>query len=204
MSDSTTDIPRRSPPVPLVLAVIGLGAFFTALDQTVVVTVLPAVMLDLRIPITEPGPGVLDCHCLPAGLHRLYAPDWSPGRRLRLPPGLIWLGWVGIFAGGSVLVALSGSLEEIIGARVIQAIGGAAAVPIGFALAAGTLPPERRGLALGIVGGAAEAGSDAGAGLWRSHCRVSQLALALLAEPTPSRSIAAGTAATAQPTPARR
>ena len=57
---------------------------------------------------------------------------------------------------------LSRSLEEIIGARVIQAIGGSAAVPIGFALAASVLPAERRGLALGIVGGAAEAGSMLG------------------------------------------
>ena len=37
-----------------------------------------------------------------------------------------------------------------------------AAVPIGFALAVSAVPPERRGLALGIVGGAAEAGSMLG------------------------------------------
>ena len=76
-------------------------------------------------------------------------------------PRLYMVG-LGIFAVGSILVALSRSLEEIIGARVIQAIGGSAAVPIGFALAASVLPPERRGLALGIVGGAAEAGSMLG------------------------------------------
>jgi hypothetical protein len=35
------------------LSIIGLGAFVTALDQTVVVTALPSVMLDLKIPITE-------------------------------------------------------------------------------------------------------------------------------------------------------
>ena len=160
MSDSTTDIPRRSPPVPLVLAVIGLGAFFTALDQTVVVTVLPAVMLDLRIPITE-----LDRVSWIVTAYLLGYTAFMPliGRLADVYgyPRVYMVG-LGIFAGGSVLVALSGSLEEIIGARVIQAIGGAAAVPIGFALAAGTLPPERRGLALGIVGGAAEAGSMLG------------------------------------------
>ena len=39
--------------VPWALTVIGLGAFMTALDQTVVVTVLPSVMLDLKIPATD-------------------------------------------------------------------------------------------------------------------------------------------------------
>ena len=45
--------PPRTIPAPLVLSIIGLGAFVTALDQTVVVTALPSVMLDLKIPITE-------------------------------------------------------------------------------------------------------------------------------------------------------
>ena len=40
-------------PAPLVLMVIGLGAFVTALDQTVVVTALPQVMVDLKVPVTE-------------------------------------------------------------------------------------------------------------------------------------------------------
>ena len=40
-------------PAPLILAVIGLGAFVTALDQTVVVTALPEMMLDLKIPVTR-------------------------------------------------------------------------------------------------------------------------------------------------------
>ena len=43
----------RTLPTPFVLAIIGLGAFITALDQTVVVTVLPSVMLDLKVPIAE-------------------------------------------------------------------------------------------------------------------------------------------------------
>ena len=36
-----------------ILAITGLGAFIAALDQTVVVTALPSVMLDLKIPITQ-------------------------------------------------------------------------------------------------------------------------------------------------------
>ena len=150
----------RPPPTWVVLTVIGLGAFFTALDQTVVVTVLPAVMLDLRIPIGE-----LDRVSWVVTAYLLGYTAFMPlfGRLADVYgyPRLYMAG-LGIFALGSVLVALSRSLEEIIGARVIQAIGGSAAVPIGFALAVSVVPPERRGLALGIVGGAAEAGSMLG------------------------------------------
>ena len=39
--------------VAFVLTIIGLGTFITALDQTVVVTALPSVMLDLQVPIAD-------------------------------------------------------------------------------------------------------------------------------------------------------
>ena len=67
-----------------------------------------------------------------------------------------------VFIGGTWLVALASNREWMVGARVIQAIGGGATVPIGMAIASSVLPPEKRGLALGIVGGAAEAGSMLG------------------------------------------
>ena len=160
MIESSANNSRPSPPTWLVLTVIGLGAFFTALDQTVVVTVLPAVMLDLRIPIGE-----LDRVSWVVTAYLLGYTAFMPlfGRLADVYgyPRLYMVG-LGIFAVGSVLVALSRSLEELIGARVIQAIGGSAAVPIGFALAVSVVPPEKRGLALGIVGGAAEAGSMLG------------------------------------------
>ena len=157
---NSPDSPHRTPPTWLVLAVIGLGAFFTALDQTVVVTVLPAVMLDLRIPIGE-----LDRVSWVVTAYLLGYTAFMPlFGRLADVYGLprLYIAGLLIFAAGSVLVALSRTLEELIGARVIQAVGGSAAVPIGFALAVSAVPRERQGLALGIVGGAAEAGSMLG------------------------------------------
>ena len=59
-------------------------------------------------------------------------------------------------------MAVAPNFEWMIGARVIQAIGGGGTVPIGMALAVSLVPPERRALALGVVGGAAEAGSMLG------------------------------------------
>ena len=163
MSNLESPLPKESPATPpaaIVLAVIGLGAFFTALDQTVVVTVLPAVMLDLRIPLGE-----LDRVSWIITAYLLGYTAFMPllGRLADVYgyPRVYMISLV-IFGAGSVLVALSPNLELMIGARVVQAIGAAAAVPVGFAIAAGTLPAERRGLALGIVGGAAEAGSMLG------------------------------------------
>ena len=163
MSNLESPLPKESPappPAAIVLAVIGLGAFFTALDQTVVVTVLPLVMLDLRIPLGE-----LDRVSWVITAYLLGYTAFMPllGRLADVYgyPRVYMISLV-IFGAGSVLVALSPTLELMIGARVVQAIGAAAAVPVGFAIAAGTLPAERRGLALGIVGGAAEAGSMLG------------------------------------------
>ena len=160
MPDAASNTHQRSIPTWLVLAIIGLGAFFTALDQTVVVTVLPAVMLDLRVPISE-----LDRLTWVVTAYLLGFTVFMPlFGRLADVYGYprIYLVGLGIFAGGSVLVALSPNVEYLIGARVVQAIGGAAAVPIGFALAVSAVPPERRGLALGIVGGASELGFTMG------------------------------------------
>ena len=158
---ATESMPEsRGTPTWLVLSIIGLGAFFTALDQTVVVTVLPAVMLDLRVPISE-----LDKLTWVVTAYLLGYTAFMPlFGRLADVYGYprLYIAGLGIFALGSILVALSRTVEELIGARVIQAIGGSAAVPIGFALAVSAVPPERRGLALGIVGGAAEAGSMLG------------------------------------------
>ena len=77
-----------------------------------------------------------------------------------------------IFVVGTTLVALSGQwewlngivdpLHQIVAARVIQAIGGGGTVPVSLAIAAALVSPQQRGLALGVVAGAAEAGSMLG------------------------------------------
>ena len=150
----------RTLPMPFVLTVIGLGTFITALDQTVVVTALPSVMLDLKVPIAE--------------LDRVswVITAYLLGYTVAMPligrlgdvygyPRVYQVSLV-VFCIGTSLVAVSSSLEWMVGARVIQAVGGGATVPIGMALAVSLAPEGRRALALGIVGGAAEAGSMLG------------------------------------------
>ena len=150
----------RTPSTPFVLTIVGLGAFITALDQTVVVTALPSVMLDLKVPIAD-----LD---RAAWIITAYLLGYTVAMPLigRLGdvygyPRVYQVSLV-VFCIGTSLVAVSPSLEWMVGARVIQAVGGGATVPIGMALAVSMVPKERWALALGIVGGAAEAGSMLG------------------------------------------
>ena len=144
----------------MVLTLIGMGAFVTALDQTVVVTALPSLMLDLKIPFTE-----LDRVSWVVTAYLLgYTVAMPLIGRIGDVYGYsrVYQGGLVVFTIGTCLVAVSSSLEWMVGARVIQAIGGGATVPIGLALASNALPPHHRGLALGIVIAAAEVGSMVG------------------------------------------
>lgn len=154
----------------VLVAVVACGAFITALDQTVVVTALPAVMADLKVPVLrlEAVIWVVTAYLLG------YTVAMPLLGRLADVHGYVRVYWASlvVFGIGTTLVALSGEseqlnglvepLDQIVVARVIQAIGGGGAVPISLAIAAALTAPQHRGLALGIVAGAAEAGSMLG------------------------------------------
>ncbi len=144
----------------LALTIVGLGAFVTALDQTVVVTALPEVMLDLKIPVVE-----LDrVSWVVTGYLLGYTAVMPLMGRLADVYGYprVYQASLVIFSLGTALVAVSPNLEWMVGARVVQAIGGGATLPIGMAIATSMLPPQRRGLGVGIVVACAEAGSMLG------------------------------------------
>ena len=67
-----------------------------------------------------------------------------------------------VFSIGSALVAVAPNFNWVVPARVIQAMGGGATVPIGLAMAVGVVAPEKRGIAIGLVAASAEAGSVVG------------------------------------------
>ena len=147
-------------PAPLILAVIGLGAFVTALDQTVVVTALPEVMLDLKIPVTR-----LDraSWIITAYLLGYTAAMPLMGRMADIYGySRVYQAALVVFIVGTSLVALSTTLEWMVGARVVQAVGGGATVAIGLAIASTVLSPKQRGMAIAIVVASAVAGSMLG------------------------------------------
>ena len=69
------------------------------------------------------------------------------GRRRMFTSGLV------LFAAASATCALASSIGWLIAARAVQGVGAALVLPLAVALLSGTVPPERRGRALGIFEG---------------------------------------------------
>ena len=94
-----------------------------------------------------------------------------------------------LFSVGSAFVALAPNFPWVVSARVLQAIGGGATVPISLAMAVGVVAPQKKGIAIGLVAASAEAGSVLGPlfgpSPWRRHNRVDRLAVDILAGHTP-------------------
>lgn len=74
----------------------------------------------------------------------------------------MFLGGVLLFTLGSALCGLSGSSLELIFARVLQGIGGAAIVPLSLTLVNGAFPEKMRAAALGIWSGISGLGLSVG------------------------------------------
>ena len=126
-----------------VLGILCLGVFSTALDQTVVVAA-SLVMVDLEIPLTD-----LDkASWIITGYLISYTVAMPLVGRLSDGHGRVKMFQVAlvVFALGSALVALAPNFTWIVPARVVQAIGGGATVPIGLAMAVAAVSAEKRGL----------------------------------------------------------
>jgi MFS family permease len=136
------------------------AVFVAALDQTMVYTLMRDLMFALGIDvehISRAGwviTGYLLGYTVAMPLFGSLAD--VRGRRLMTIVALV------LFLVGSALCVFLRRLDLFVVARVIQAAGGGALVPIAMATAADMFPLRRRALALGIVGGAAEAGGVLG------------------------------------------
>ncbi|HZS75043.1 MAG TPA: MFS transporter [Ktedonobacteraceae bacterium] len=167
----------------LAMIVACVAVFFTAMDQTVVVTVLPKIIADPGINISfthlDHAAWIVSAYLLGFIIAMPLMGRVSDiyGRRR------ILLLCLSIFAVGSVLCALapvfgqnidlsflsftgidtsSPGLIFLIAARFFQAIGGGAVVPVAMAIVSDFYGQERRGLALGIIGAVTEAGGVVG------------------------------------------
>jgi len=168
------------------------AVFLTALDQTVVVTALPKIIVDLSI-----SPEQLDRAAWIVSGYLLGFIIAMPlmgrisdmyGRRA------VFLICLGIFAFGSLFCglatnlgntvdisflqhiginvsapndfsdpnALSPSLVWLVSARFVQAIGGGALIPVAMAIAGDFYGEKQRGLALGLIGMVTETGGVLG------------------------------------------
>jgi len=147
-------------PISLGILAVVLAVFLGALDQTVIVTVLPAVVVDLAIPFDQIDraawvvSGYLLGYAVALPLMGRLAD--RRGRRLALSLSL------GLFALGSLGCALSPSLLALILSRLVQAAGGGALLPVAIAIVGERYAPDRRLLIIGVIGAVAEAGGVVG------------------------------------------
>ena len=147
----------------MALVPVCAGVFIAADDQTVVVTILPQIMLDMKVQITELDraswtiTGYLLGYVAAMPLIGRISDVWGH-RRMFLLSTLV-------FMLGSAAVAVTPNLDLLVAARVFQAVGAGALVPISIAIVGDLFPPHRRGVPLGIIGASAEAGGVIGP-LW--------------------------------------
>ncbi len=144
----------------IILAIVCLGIFFGALDQTVIYGALPNMMRDINLPVTS-----LDrAAWIVIGYLLGYTFAMPLMGRISDIYGHVQVYVISllIFMAGSITIALADSLPWIVGARIVQAIGGGALVPVAMAVVGDVFEEKHRAIALGIVGAVVEAGGALG------------------------------------------
>ena len=148
-ADSAT---RASSKGYVVVAIVYLlGIFMGAIDMNIVNPARTVIQNTLSIP-DELGVWLMTIYTL------AYAASIPVMGKLADRHGrkYIYLLCVLLFGVGSLLCGLSqdvGSFEMLIASRAIQAIGGGGIMPVATAEFGTAFPPEKRGMALGLVGG---------------------------------------------------
>ena len=128
-----------------VLLSVGLGTCMSALDASVVNTVLPVIRADYHVPV-EVIQWVSTAYLLIMGSLLLTfgrLGDLRGHKRVYLS-GLV------VFVPASVLCGISPSVEMLIAARVLQGVGAAIVVSTAPAILIGSVHPSRIGQALGL------------------------------------------------------
>ncbi|MDQ4078966.1 MAG: MFS transporter [Chloroflexota bacterium] len=151
----------------LALIAVSLNVFVAALDLTVMAAILPQLVYDFDIPL--PG-GLADAAWIVNGYLIAYVVTMPVmgkvsdlyGRRL------VFLVALAIFMVGSVGAALATDVWIMVVARVVQALGGGAMVPVALAAVSDAVAPHRRPFAIGTIAAVDTAGWVAGSayGAW--------------------------------------
>jgi len=149
----------------VLLAVLGAGVFLSGLELMVTAVALPSIVVDLAswTELREASwiiNGYLLAYVVTMPLAGRLADQWGVRQ--------LFLGGLVAFTVGSLLAGLAPSLEALIAARLVQAIGGGVLVPVATAAAAHLFDAHGRPRALGVVGGLTFLGMAAGpfVGAW--------------------------------------
>src|SRR6476646_5399161 len=129
-------------------AITSTAAFMVTLDNLVVTTAIPVIRRDLHA-----GIGGLEwtvnAYTLTFAVLLLTGAALGDrfGRRRLLAIGL------GIFTLASAAAALAPTIGALDAARAVQGLGGAIVLPLTLTILSASVPPERRGVAIGAWGG---------------------------------------------------
>jgi MFS family permease len=154
---------RRSALV--LLAVFGTGVFLAGLELMITAVALPSILADL---VAANGTtawlelrkaswivnGYLLVYILVMPLAGRLADLWGARR--------LFLGALAVFTVGSILAGAAQDLDQLIAARLVQAVGGGVLVPVGTAAAAHLYGGHARARALGVIGALTFLGMAAG------------------------------------------
>ena len=150
-------LPRRDSLV--LLAVLGTGVFLAGLELMITAVALPAIVTDLATwtRLREASwiiNGYLLVYVVTMPLAGRLADLWGNRR--------VFLGALGLFTVGSALAGAAPTLELLIVARLVQAAGGGALVPVATSATSHLFPGAGRSRALGVIGALTFLGMAAG------------------------------------------
>jgi EmrB/QacA subfamily drug resistance transporter len=130
------------------LGAVSIGLFMIMLDNTVVNVALPAMQSSLHI-------GLSELEWVVTGYALTFAAFMLTGGKLADLMGrrLIFMLGLAVFTGASLACALAPNGGFLIGARVVQGLGGALMNPATLSIITATFPPRQRGTAIGIWAG---------------------------------------------------
>ena len=149
----------------VLLAVVGAGVFLAGLELMVTAVALPSILADLADPAVGSAwvelrkaswiiNGYLLVYILTMPMAGRLADLWGARR--------LFLGALLVFTIGSVLCGAAQTMDQLIAARLVQAVGGGVLVPVGTAVASHLFGGEARPRALGVVGALTFLGMAAG------------------------------------------
>jgi MFS family permease len=143
----------------VLLAVLGTGVFLAGLELMITAVALPAIIADLGS-WTElrHASWIINAYLLvyvgTMPLAGRLADTWGARR--------LFLGALVFFTLGSLLAGMAQSLDQLIAARAVQAVGGGALVPVATAAASHLFDGHDRPRALGVIGALTFLGMAAG------------------------------------------
>ena len=147
MSETTADAPPDSRARWIAMAVLLVAGFMNLIDVTIVNVALPS-MQDALGASPEEIEWVVAIYIL------VFALCLIPGGRFGDIYGRrnVFIAGVVVFTIGSAFCGLAPTIETLVGARVVQGVGGALMIPQTLALVPALFPPEERGAAFAMFG----------------------------------------------------